>query len=206
MPYPKKYLNPGEDVLVDLHPHWVSVATPTALSALSGCILLYANVKDWPDWVRLVFLSAALLLLSWACVRWLGRMTTYFVVTSDRVIYRAGLLTRSGVEIPLEKVNNVNFKQTLSERLIRAGDLLIESGGEDGAQRFSDIPNPSEVQNKLAVAIEENDRSRYAPMDREGGRENDEISVQVRNLHHLADEGVLSQEELAAALRRLGQK
>ena len=197
VPYPKKYLNNGEDVLVDLHPHWVSIAVPTAVAGLMACVLLYANVKDWPDWARLMLLVMTLLPAGWAGVKWLGRMTTYFVVTTDRVIYRAGLLTRSGVEIPLEKVNNVNFRQTLSERLIKAGDLLIESGGQDGTQKFSDIPNPSEVQNQIAVAIEENDRSTYGGMPTGQTRGDDSptagsVQTQVKKLHYLDDEGVLS--------------
>ena len=61
--------------------------------------------------------------------------TTNFAVTNDRVIFRQGMVAKSGVEIPLERIMNVNFKQSIWERMIGAGDLLIESGGKDGQSR-----------------------------------------------------------------------
>ena len=57
---------------------------------------------------------------------------TYFVVTSRRVIYRSGVVSKRGVEIPLERINNINFHQRLIDRIIGAGDLDIESAGKDG--------------------------------------------------------------------------
>ena len=78
--------------------------------------------------------------------RYLTWATINFVITSDRVIYRSGLIAKHGIEIPLERVNNVSFRQGIFERMIGAGDLLIESGGEDGQQRFTDIRDPERVQ------------------------------------------------------------
>jgi uncharacterized membrane protein YdbT with pleckstrin-like domain len=206
MPYPTRDLNAGEEVIVDLHPHWVTVVIPSFLASVSGCAWLAAIVKDTAGPVKFMAAVVALVFNAWALTRWAGRYTTHFVVTSDRVIFRSGLLTRSGVEIPLEKVNNVNFHQTLAERLIGAGDLLIESGGEAGAQRFEDIQNPSEVQNKLAVAIENNDRARYAaPTAPPVVSGSHSAAEQMRWLHELHDNEVLSSEELANALRRLSQ-
>jgi uncharacterized membrane protein YdbT with pleckstrin-like domain len=206
MPYPTKALNTDEEVLVDLHPHWATVIIPTTLTALTALVWLALFVRNSAGPVEFLAAIAALVSLSWALIRWAGRITTHFVVTSDRVIYKSGVITRSGVEIPLEKVNNVNFRQSLFERIIGAGDLLIESGGEAGAQRFEDIPKPSVVQNKLAVAIENNDRSRYMPhptMPTAAAPTG--AAEQLRWLHELHDSGVLTNEDLANALRRLSQ-
>ena len=52
-----------------------------------------------------------------------------------------------GVEIPLERVNTMHFNQSVFERITGSGDLVIESGGEDGQQRFTDIRRPDQVQN-----------------------------------------------------------
>jgi uncharacterized membrane protein YdbT with pleckstrin-like domain len=206
MPYPTKDLNAGEEVVVDLHPHWITVAVPTALATVAVLLWLVVFVRDSAGPVEFLAALGALSALSWALARWAGRITTHFVVTSDRVIYKLGVITRTGVEIPLEKVNNVNFHQSLSERIIGAGDLLIESGGEAGAQRFEDIPKPSVVQNKLAVAIENNDRSRYMPQPSTPVASAPTGAVeQLRWLHELHDSGVLTDEDLASALRRLSQ-
>ena len=90
----------------------------------------------------------------WTVVRYLKWLTTNFVITSNRLIFRQGVIAKSGVEIPLERVNNVNFNQSIFERMLGAGDLLIESGGEDGQQRFTDIRRPAQVQNLIHAQME----------------------------------------------------
>ncbi len=95
--------------------------------------------------------------------RYLTWATTNFVITSDRVIYRSGIIAKNGIEIPLERVNNVWFSQGIFERIIGAGDLLIESGGEDGKQRFTDIREPERVQNLIHAQMEVNKTKRFTP-------------------------------------------
>ena len=100
----------------------------------------------------------------WTVHRYLKWATTNFVITSDRVIYRSGIIAKSGIEIPLERVNNVSFSQGIFERVIDAGDLLIESGGEDGKQRFTDIRGPERVQNLIHAQMEVNETRRCNPL------------------------------------------
>ena len=51
---------------------------------------------------------------------------TSYVLTSERLITRNGILSRSGIEIPLDNVNDVQFTQTLFERILKRGASLIE--------------------------------------------------------------------------------
>ncbi len=158
MAYPQKLLNPGEETIVDLHPHWwffakeamyvvASFVLVTIVAAFTGEGAI-AGALRWIS-IALVLLTTFRLLL-----RWLSWVTTYFVVTTDRVIFRSGIISRRGIEIPLGRVNNVLFKQSLFERVIGAGDLLIESGGERGQQTFTDVRNPDRVQNSIHAAID----------------------------------------------------
>ena len=50
--------------------------------------------------------------------RYIQWMTTNFVITSDRIIFRSGVFAKRGIEIPLERVNNVIFHQSVIERLL----------------------------------------------------------------------------------------
>jgi uncharacterized membrane protein YdbT with pleckstrin-like domain len=68
------------------------------------------------------------------------------------------VVRRRGVSIPLNRVNNVNFHQSVFERLVGAGDLLIESGGEDGQSRFANIRDPEQVQNVIQRTLSELER------------------------------------------------
>lgn len=158
MAYPQRLLNPGEEVRCDLHPHWWYFIRQAG--ALVAAIVIAVAIASMTDGggvggvLRWLSVIAVLLALVMAALRWVSWVTTYFVVTSDRVIYRHGVLRRQGVEIPLGRVNNVLFEQSLLERVIGAGDLLIESGGERGQQLFSDVRNPDRVQNMIHAAID----------------------------------------------------
>ena len=152
MPFPKKLLNPGEQILADVHPHWSFFAEPVLafVGAVVAGIVVIAMTTGTVRTALSYAVSAALLAAAlWLFVIWLRWSTTNFVVTDRRLIYRHGVVGKSGIEIPIDRVMNVNYHQSLVERLIGAGNLLIESGGEDGQQQFSDIRNPSWMQNLI---------------------------------------------------------
>src|SRR5215213_3549282 len=90
-------------------------------------------------------------------LRW---ATTHFVLTTERLIFRSGVVAKFGREIPLERINDVTFSQSLFERMIGAGDLLLESAGEHGQSRFSNIRDPEAVQLEIYRQMEANDRRR----------------------------------------------
>lgn len=168
VPYSPKFLNEGERIILDLHPHWWDFVRPASYSVLGFVLALMSGEIARPSddgWkVGLEWLAVR---ASWAlaivgalglvieAVKW---SRTHFVLTNHRVIYREGVVARTGVEIPIRRVNNVNFHQSFLERLVGAGDLLIESGGEDGQSRFANIRNPEEVQNTIQRAVVEFDK------------------------------------------------
>jgi uncharacterized membrane protein YdbT with pleckstrin-like domain len=200
MPYPKKLLNDYETVALDLHPHWWYFAEPAA--SLVGAIVLGILVKVYTngDVERVLsFVALALIVITaiWTVVRYLKWSTTNFVITSDRVVYRSGIVAKSGIEIPLERVNNVNFNQTILERLIGAGDLLIESGGEDGQQRFADIRRPERVQNLIHAQMEINNQRSY------GAPAATDVATQLEKLEGMFERGTLTREEFESQKRKL---
>lgn len=205
MPYPRRLLNDGEEVALDIHPHWWFLSRPVASLVVTGVLFLWMLVAlgdaTWENLLTWLVGILALVSLVWTGVRWLQWRTTHFVITSDRVIARRGVIAKSGIEIPLERVNNVSFKQSIFERLINAGDLLIESGGEDGQQRFTDILKPDEVQNLIHVQMEENQRRTFTlpspPTERT------DVASQLEKLEGLRDRGTLSPEEFEREKRRL---
>lgn len=205
MPYPKKLLNDYETVAVDLHPHWWYFAEPA--TAMVGSIvlgILTLILTDQATTSRSVIGWIAILLIvgcaAWLVIRYLKWNTTNFVITSDRLIFRSGVLAKSGIEIPLERVNNVLFNQTIFERMIGAGDLLIESGGEDGQQRFTDIRHPEKVQNQIHAQMEENEHRRFVNPNPTGGTD---VAGQLEKLEGMMERGSLTREEFEAQKRRL---
>ena len=206
MPFPRKLLNESEDVVLDLHPHWWFLAKQTlALLAaiVVGALVLVNDDNDITGngIVRVLAGVLILLALGWWGFRYLDWRTTNFVVTTDRLIYRHGVLAKHGIEIPLERVNNVLFSQRLFERLLGAGDLIIESAGESGRQAFSDVRKPSAVQNEIYRQIEANENRKFDRIGRGGGSPS--VADELAKLEQLRRDGVLSDAEFAAQKARL---
>ena len=111
----------------------------------------------------------------------------------------SGVIAKSGIEIPLERVNNVLFNQTIMERILGAGDLLIESGGEDGQQRFTDVRRPERVQNLIHAQMEVNERRHFQNIAGAGV----DVGGQLEKLEGLLERGTISHAEFESQKRRL---
>ena len=205
MGFPSRGLNPDESIALDMHPHWWYFVEPavTLVGVITAAIVVKLKFGSDGTFDRMLqFVAVAALVVSavWLLSRYLKWITTHFVITSQRVIFRQGLIAKSGIEIPLERVNNVNFSQGIIERLLGAGDLLIESGGEDGQQRFTDIRQPEEVQNLIHAQMEK------VAMRRAGyGVSAPAVNVadQLERLEGLLHRGSITQAEFDAEKRRL---
>lgn len=140
-----RYLSDNETVVRAFRPHWKALLTPLLIFDLilaAGIVVgVTASVAVWIPIVAA--LGVGLLVVAKPLLEW---FFTSYVITSERLIVRSGIFSRSGKEIPLEVINDVAFDQTVGERVFRSGDLLVESAGEYGQSRYSDIPHPEEIQ------------------------------------------------------------
>ena len=202
MTYPKKNLNANESVALDMHPHWWYFAEPAFALVVAIAIGIVVLAKTDSDGLNIVALALLVIAALWLTGRYLKWITTNFVITSQRLIFRQGVFAKSGIEIPLERVNNVNFNQSVFERMLGAGDLLIESGGEDGQQRFTDIRHPDKVQNLVHAQMEglAMRRGGYAAAAKSGGSD---FTEQLERLEGLLERGTINQEEFDAQKRKL---
>ncbi|MEY2454786.1 MAG: hypothetical protein QOD92_4360 [Acidimicrobiaceae bacterium] len=198
MAFPQKLLNDGEQVALDLRPHWWYMAGPTA--ALVGSILLgVLALQSDISFFKIVCALLLLFCLGWFGIRYAKWTTTNFVVTSDRVINRYGVISKHGIEIPLERINTVFFNQSIFERLLGAGDLGIESAGERGAETFEDVRKPAFVQNEIYRQMEANSSRMYGGRQQAPTQESGlSIPEQIEKLDELRKRGVISEQEFAA--------
>lgn len=202
MGFPSKLLNDEEEIVIDLRPHWWYLAAPTA--ALLGAVVLglivLVKAGDGTGWDVLKYASGLLVLavLVWFGLVYLSWANINFVVTTDRVIFRRGVIAKQGVEIPLEKINTVFYNQGVFERLIGAGDLRIESAGEKGTETFSDVRRPHLVQNEIYRQMESNENRKFDRIGR-GAPASTTLSIpeQIDKLDELRQRGVISEEEFS---------
>jgi uncharacterized membrane protein YdbT with pleckstrin-like domain len=220
MPFPQRLLYDDETVALDLRPHWwyfsrhILTAVPLLLLVVGVASIQsddLRNVVRWP---------VAALVLLWAA--WLGNgylrwRRTSFVVTDQRVLYRAGMLGRRGVEIPLEEIANIRCHQGIWERVVGAGDLDVESAGEGGDAVFRDVRHPDGVQHEIyhqldelvhrdarAGADEIGEAVVRAMQDRGGSpAAADDVADKVEQLARLRDQGHISPDEFERRKTRL---
>ncbi|MCI0425252.1 MAG: PH domain-containing protein [Actinobacteria bacterium] len=197
MGYPQRLLSEDEVIESEFRPHW-SQLLREGLLVLAGIVLIVLiAVSTVPNWVMLAVAGVVLVLIANGVITWL---TTQHVITNERVIFRAGFISKRGKEIPLEVVNDVAFNQTVFERIFGTGDLLIESAGTHGQSRYRDIPKPEEVQTLIYKVRE----GRMASLERAGMAPSAESRAsQLETLSRLHDEGKLSDEEFEDEKRRL---
>jgi uncharacterized membrane protein YdbT with pleckstrin-like domain len=205
--FPTKLLNDGEEIVLDLKPHWWFMAEPTG--ALIGSIVIgivvLQNAGDEGVGQGIKILTAALVLfcLAWFGIRYLKWISTNFVVTTDRVIHRVGVIAKKGIEIPLERINTVFFQQSIFERMFGLGDLGIESAGERGAEQFEDVRKPALVQNEIYRQMEANATRMHshshgpAAASTQPGPDAS-VPAQLAQLDDLRKRGVITEAEFAA--------
>lgn len=184
---------------MEFRPHWSRIFKELVLSvAVVVILVLVATLFDFPNrgWVMLAIAVIWLVLVVRGFLSW---WFTQHVITNERLIYRAGITSRSGKEIPLEVINDVSFSQTAWERIIKSGDLLIESAGEQGQSHYRDIPTPEDMQREIYRVRED----RMLHIQRGGANNPITKAQQLDILSRLHDEGKLSDEEFEAEKRSL---
>jgi uncharacterized membrane protein YdbT with pleckstrin-like domain len=198
VPFPTKLLNDDEDVVVDLHPHWWFFAKPLGalVAALVVGIAVLLNIDVGP--VQAAAGVLVVIALGWFLLSYAQWATTNFVITSDRIIYRHGVLAKKGIEIPLERVNTVFFSQSIFERMLGSGDLVIESAGEKGSEAFSNVRKPSTIQNEIYKQMEANENRKFDRIGARAGGGGASIPEQIAQLDDLRQRGVLSDAEFEA--------
>ncbi len=157
MGYPDNVLARDEQVVLHRHPHWKRLVGPILILVLVTAAAAFgAAVVNNTDWeataktvVSVVIAALWLIIVGWLTVwPFLNWWTTHFVITDRRVMFRHGLITRSGIDIPLARVNSVEFRHGLLDRVLRTGTLIIESASQDPLE-FYDIPRVEQVHSLL---------------------------------------------------------
>jgi uncharacterized membrane protein YdbT with pleckstrin-like domain len=212
MPFPKKLLIEGENLILDLRPHPIQLALPVLYTiVVTVAAGFLANWIGGPWWVwPAVWILAVLVYPVPRLIRWL---TSNFAVTSERVIHRQGWIAKRSMEIPLEAINDVRFEQGIFDRVVGAGTLLISSASEFGTNSFDDIRHPEEVQKTIYHQGEMNKKRMYqgdraaapapAPASTGGAPS---ATTELERLAKLRSDGVLTEDEFQAQKAKiLGQ-
>ena len=173
MGFPRRLLADDEEVVLDLRPHWSSLGWPLPALAVSVAALV-AAVVAWPSGpVAVAYVLGALcgLCVVWLAGRSVRRSTTRLVLTTSRLVQRSGILGRRGRDVRLARINEVGYHQTLWQRLLGTGQLVVEVGGDRGELRFDHVPQPAAFAGELHEQLAALQTGRG---DRGGDRDHDD--------------------------------
>ncbi|MCL9757706.1 PH domain-containing protein [Frankia sp. AiPa1] len=154
MAFPDDILAPDEEVVVHLHPHWVSLIVP-ALWTVAALVFAVIGVFFAPGGVvqkpiqYLVLIVALGAIAYLGALPWLRQLTTHYVVTNRRLVIREGVVTRSGHDVPLARLIGATIAQSLFEQWVGSGRLIVDTGGQRGRIALSCVPHVERVQETL---------------------------------------------------------
>jgi uncharacterized membrane protein YdbT with pleckstrin-like domain len=205
MGFSSQNLHADENLVLDLRPHWWTF-TPS-LAALVGSVVagifVLAGTNSQPLRLAVALLVAGCLV--WFVTRYVQWATTELVLTTDRLVYRSGVIAKRGIEIPIDRINTIFFNQAIWERLIGVGDLMVESASATGAQRFDNMKRPSDIQNEIYLQKEDQERRRRsraespAPAPHGGA----DVADRIRQLNELRESGAITDTEYEATKAKL---
>lgn len=145
-------LHPGESIVFEGHPSWrgiIGFYAKGALVALVGGAIAYFVESTTAGLLVFAAIFGVALLAGFV-----KRIATSYVISTERLHIRRGILSKRVQQTSIDRVQNVNTSQSMIERLLRVGKVDFDTAGTDDSEfAFADVADPDEV-----VAAVENAR------------------------------------------------
>src|SRR5262245_27045657 len=191
----------------------VLIAILIAAGVAAQRYLTNVNVAGQPGGtvVLLVFGVISVLVLISAFLDYLRWNNEQYVVTDNRVIQIRGIFNKAVIDSSLDKINDIELRQSWIGRIFGFGDIQILTASEIGINSLRKIADPLDFKRAMLEAKQEHSRG-YGYLDPQAvaayvqlppaGSQND-IEQTLRKLADLRDQGLLSQAEFEAKKREL---
>ena len=152
MAFPDDALDDDERVVLHARPHWRLCLRPAAvlllLAASAGFAGAVVRLQTWAPYAWLLVAAlGAVAAARWTVLPILRWRCSHVVVTNLRFLVREGVVTRDGLDVPIERIDAVRVRTGMAGRLLGCGTLLLDVAGE--RLRFADVPRVDRVQARL---------------------------------------------------------
>ena len=132
----KKYLLENEDVPVITRRHWAVLLEPGAKSlpvlVIGGWLFLLDPANRLTSTVGLLLVLGTLVYFGLRVAEWWMR---HFIVSTRRVLLTSGVLVRTVTLLPLRRITDLTWQETLFGQVLGYGTFRFESAGQDQALR-----------------------------------------------------------------------
>ncbi len=141
-------VEPGEEVFFHGHPSWLSLLgfhlRGLIIALLAGVIAGVAT-RIAAHHVELGWVIVAVLVVFAARIglAQLARLQTTYAITDRRLIIERGLVSRELHQTRLDRIQNVNARQSLGQRMLGIGTVDFDTAAETGyAFSFAGVGDP----------------------------------------------------------------
>jgi uncharacterized membrane protein YdbT with pleckstrin-like domain len=137
-------LHPGEEIVFEGHPSWRGVLSfyvkGLGIALLIGLIFFFA-VSTAAGIGAFVAIMAIVIL-----VGLVKRIATRYVISTERLNIRTGILSKHVQQTSIDRVQNVNTEQTFVDRILRVGAVDFDTAGTDDSDfTFRGVSNPAGI-------------------------------------------------------------
>lgn len=145
-------LSPGERVIFQGHPSWRAIIgfylKGILVAALAGVIFELFNTGTGTVFLVILIIVGATILIGF-----FKRVSTTYTITDRRLNIRRGIVSREVQETRLERVQNVNYQQSIYQRLLQIGDVDFDTAaGDDYNFIFAGVADPGDVVHRVDQA------------------------------------------------------
>lgn len=148
MGFDEKLLGEGERVVRHMRTHGKAMFGPAFWLVLIAAVLglgigfMPASWNPWGTWVLSALGVVAIIIAVIApFLRW---YTTTYTMTDRRIITRRGVITKTGHDLPLRRINNVAYERSFTDRLLGCGSLVFTTAAETPVT-LPDVPDVERV-------------------------------------------------------------
>ena len=137
-------LSAGEEVIFQGHPSWRAILGFYLKGVLVAVILGILAKLIWGDGTA--FLVILIILALTVVIGFVKRVATTYTITDRRLNIKRGIVSREIQETRLERVQNVNYSQSVYQRLMQIGDVDFDTAATDDYNFiFTGVADPGEV-------------------------------------------------------------
>jgi len=195
----KTQLKNNEEVVLTIRKHWFVLFKPT----LWALIFLILAVAGYYYGIGIFSLVGAGVTIVWFIYWILDRNTNLWAVTNLRVIDEYGVFTNNSKETPLDKINNVSYRQPLLGRVFNYGDVQIQSAAESGSTTHKMVERPKDLKDTITQYQERYKQEQIREQAQSlanavGGQKPSvgiDVSEELTKLHDLKEKGIITEED-----------
>ncbi len=155
----QKLLEGDERKVVSAHPSWLLLLGPLGLGVVIVMIASWLVAVTPEGSARtpartVTALGALVALAVWVLPKVTRWASTRLLITTERVVYRSGFFRAHMREVPIEHIGNVSVTQTLPQRALGVGDLVLESFSEGSTTKLQYAPRPLVLQDLILRQVQ----------------------------------------------------